>query len=77
MKGLKNKIYFSGDKLILPWDGWQDVPISPAGIHTHRGVLHPSDIDLLYWKASFYMRGTTRITEEDRLLERLLYRMNQ
>ena len=46
------------DNLVhLPWAGWGDVSISPAGLHTKRGILSIAEINLLFWKASFYDRG--------------------
>ena len=50
-------VKFVGSKIILPWIGWQDVTISPEGIHTRRGIFNPAQIDLILWKASFYDRG--------------------
>ena len=59
----KPKLIFEGDLVYLPWAGWEGVAISPAGLHTKRGILSISEIDLLFWKASFYdrgLRGTSR-----------------
>jgi len=41
----------------IPWGNWETVEISPEGIHTHKGVINPKELDLLLWKAAFYDRG--------------------
>ena len=48
---------FSKERVQPPWPGWEGIEISPEGIHTSRGLLKPTEIDLLSWKASFYDRG--------------------
>jgi len=48
---------FNQERVKIPWPGWEDVSISPEGIHTNRGLLKITEIDLLFWKASFYDRG--------------------
>lgn len=52
-----NRIKFNGRRIILPWQNWEHVEISPEGIHTPKGVFNPSQIELLQWKAKFYDRA--------------------
>ena len=47
---------FRGTKIILPWVNWEDVEISPEGIHTFKGLINPKKLDLLIWKANCYHR---------------------
>jgi len=36
----------------LPWPEWEGIMLSREGLHTHRGLLKPDGIDLLFWKAA-------------------------
>ncbi len=58
----KKKVLFDKKIIKLPWKKWRAVEISPDGIHTSKGVISPSEIELLQWKASFYDRGK-RVSE--------------
>lgn len=60
---------FEKTRIKLPWRGWEDIEITPEGIHTPRGLLSPGELDLLFWKASFYDRGMRRYEEEILLAE--------
>ena len=64
MADQKPTIIFEGDLVRFPWAGWEGVSISPAGLHTKRGILSIAEIDLLFWKASFYDRGMRNTTRD-------------
>jgi hypothetical protein len=63
MKDMKD-IEFRGNRIKLPWKGWENIEISPEGIHTHKGTISPAELELLFWKASYYDRGNRNIAEE-------------
>lgn len=49
---------FDGRHILLPWERWHDVRISPDDITTSGGrIIDPQQLDLLLWKAAFYDRG--------------------
>ncbi len=49
-----NVMEFRGNKIILPWENWKDVEISPEGIYTGKGLINPRKLELLIWKANCY-----------------------
>ena len=49
---MDNVMEFRGNRIILPWENWKDVEISPEGIYTGKGLINPRKLELLIWKAN-------------------------
>ena len=64
MMNNKKLMEFSGNKIKLPWKEWGTVEISPEGIHTSKGLIKISELELLKWKANFYDRANRVIAYE-------------